>query len=124
MSKPYVYVASSWRNPLQPEVVAAVIAAGFDAYDFKNPAPGDHGFGWKQTGIDPADGLDAAKMRQMLASDAAVRGFALDLGGCASADACLLARWTEPARGYQIDDRDSRARYINSILADLYAVLQ
>lgn len=86
-----IYVASSWRNPNQPEVVAALRSAGFEVYDFKNPAPGDHGFGWKQTGHDPAAGVDAAKMRAMLESPAAVRGFGFDATACAEADACVLA---------------------------------
>ena len=41
----YVYVASSWRNPVQPTVVAALTAAGIDCYDFRNP-PGGTGFSW------------------------------------------------------------------------------
>lgn len=85
-----IYLASSWRNAHQPEVLAALRGAGFEVYDFKNPAPGDQGFGWRQTGIDPADGLNAAKMRGMLGSLAAVRGFGFDRDACAAADACVL----------------------------------
>jgi len=85
-----IYVASSWRNTHQPAVVARLRAEGHEVYDFKNPAPGDHGFGWKQTGHDPADGLDADTMRRMLVSDAAVQGFAFDRDACAAADACVL----------------------------------
>lgn len=43
----YVYVASSWRNPAQPAVCAALADAHIDHYDFKNP-PGGEGFSWKQ----------------------------------------------------------------------------
>lgn len=32
-----IYVASSWRNPYQPEVVAALRKAGHQVYDFRNP---------------------------------------------------------------------------------------
>lgn len=46
-----IYVASSWRNSIQPEVVKALRVAGHEVYDFKNPRPGNHGFGWSQ--IDP-----------------------------------------------------------------------
>jgi nucleoside 2-deoxyribosyltransferase len=46
-----IYVASSWRNQVQPSVVQALRAAGHEVYDFKNPAPGDHGFHWAQ--VDP-----------------------------------------------------------------------
>ena len=34
---PKIYVASSWRNPYQPEVVAALKKAGHEVYDFRNP---------------------------------------------------------------------------------------
>lgn len=86
-----IYLASSWRNHHQPEVLAALRGAGFEVYDFKNPAPGDKGFGWRQTGFDPKDGvLTADKMRGMLGAPAAVRGFGFDRDACAAADACVL----------------------------------
>lgn len=85
-----IYVASSWRNTHQPVVVATLREAGHEVYDFKNPAPGDHGFGWRQTGHDPAAGLDAAKMRAMLDAPAARRGFRFDAEACADADVCVL----------------------------------
>lgn len=50
----YVYVASSWRNPLQPAVVAALRAAGIDHYDFRNP-DGRTGFSWKDVTPPDAD---------------------------------------------------------------------
>jgi len=43
----YVYVASSWRNPMQPAVIAALQAAGIDCYDFRNPEGGT-GFSWSE----------------------------------------------------------------------------
>jgi hypothetical protein len=39
-----LYVASSWRNARQPEVVARLREAGHEVYDFRNPAPGNTGF--------------------------------------------------------------------------------
>lgn len=48
MTRPnYVYVASSWRNPIQPAVCAVLKAAGINHYDFKNP-PNGAGFGWEE----------------------------------------------------------------------------
>ena len=32
-----IYVASSWRNKYQPEVVTALRKAGHEVYDFRNP---------------------------------------------------------------------------------------
>lgn len=45
----YVYVASSWRCPIQPAVIAALKSVGIDHYDFRNP-PNGAGFGWEQVG--------------------------------------------------------------------------
>lgn len=47
MKPGYVYVASSWRNPMQTGVSAALRSAGIDHYDFKNP-PNGAGFGWRE----------------------------------------------------------------------------
>jgi hypothetical protein len=46
-----IYVASSWRNDIQPKVVDALRKAGHAVYDFKNPREGDKGFHWSE--IDP-----------------------------------------------------------------------
>jgi len=46
-----VYVASSWRNILQPGVVHAMRRLGHEVYDFKNPSKGNRGFHWSD--IDP-----------------------------------------------------------------------
>ncbi len=46
-----IYVASSWRNERQPEVVAALRADGHLVYDFKNPRPDDHGFHWSEIDV-------------------------------------------------------------------------
>ena len=44
-----IYVASSWRNKYQPEVVAALRAAGHEVYDFRNPEHNPGGFHWADT---------------------------------------------------------------------------
>jgi len=41
-----IYVASSWRNKYQPEVVAALRKAGHEVYDFRNPDDNPGGFHW------------------------------------------------------------------------------
>ena len=43
---PRIYVASSWRNKYQPEVVAALRKAGHEVYDFRNPKDKPGGFHW------------------------------------------------------------------------------
>ena len=41
-----IYVASSWRNAMQPAIVAALRRWGHEVYDFKNPAPNSIGSCW------------------------------------------------------------------------------
>lgn len=84
-----VYVASSWRNAIQPAVVAALRAAGLDVYDFRNPAPGDTGFSWRE--IDPNwMSWTPAQWREALKHPVAQKGFALDKSGMDRADCCVL----------------------------------
>ena len=83
-----VYVASSWRNDIQPLVVACLREAGHEVYDFKNP-PHDAGFGWEQINEDwqswtPGQWLDA------LSHPVAQAGFSADMGALEDCDACVL----------------------------------
>lgn len=50
-----IYVASSWRNPFQQEVVNILRDLGHEVYDFKNPPHGNGGFQWSD--IDPVKRL-------------------------------------------------------------------
>ena len=43
-----IYVASSWRNPIQPGIVEVLRRAGHEVYDFRNPSPGNKGFAWSE----------------------------------------------------------------------------
>lgn len=52
----YVYVASSWRNAMQPAVCAVLTAARIEHYDFRNP-PGGTGFSWKD--VEPPEAATA-----------------------------------------------------------------
>lgn len=56
-----IYLASSWRNEAQPEVLHALRMAGHETYDFRNPADnwrhpkaGDDSGGFRWSDIDPA----------------------------------------------------------------------
>lgn len=46
-----IYVASSWRNNVQPRVVEVLRNMGHEVYDFKNPKEGDKGFHWSEIAI-------------------------------------------------------------------------
>jgi hypothetical protein len=84
-----VYVASSWRNSLQPNIVAALRRRGLEVYDFRNPGPGDKGFGW--SAVDP-DWLTwkPADWRKALDHPIAQAGYASDRGGMDWAGCCVL----------------------------------
>jgi hypothetical protein len=84
-----IYVASSWRNDYQPEVVQLLRDAGHDVYDFRHPAPGDDGFHWAE--IDPAwRTWTPAQYRAALAHPLAQMGFAQDKLALQMADATVL----------------------------------
>lgn len=85
----YVYVASSWRNPLQQGIVHTLRAAGIDCYDFRNPAPGESGFAWSD--IDP-DWLtwSAEAYVKALQDPIAEHGFRRDFDAMEKADTFVL----------------------------------
>lgn len=67
MGRPeYVYVASSWRNPMQPGVVETLKAAGIDCYDFRNPEGGT-GFSWSEVKIDEPSAVFCSSCREPIA---------------------------------------------------------
>lgn len=84
-----IYVASSWRNARQPQVVNALQLDGHLVYDFRNPRPGDCGFAWSQ--IDPNwECWDPEKYRQALDHPIAKAGFASDFNAMKWADTFVL----------------------------------
>lgn len=84
-----VYVASSWRNDIQPEVVKALVDFGFYVYDFKNPVPGENGFRW--TEIDPEwQQWTPVKFREALRHPVAIEGFQRDMQALEQCDICVL----------------------------------
>lgn len=84
-----IYVASSWRNPFQADVVKALSFDGHAVYDFKNPRPGDRGFSWSE--IDP-NWLKWTAKQYVAALDhpIAKRGFASDFNAMKWADTFVL----------------------------------
>lgn len=95
----YVYVASSWRNELQPSVVERIRAASLDCYDFRNPKPGDHGFSWVDIeggNVDRSpkpkgsDLVSPHKYLEMISHPVAEEGFEADFNALKRADAVVL----------------------------------
>ncbi len=84
-----VYVATSWRNERQPEIVKALREEGHTVYDFRAPVPGDNGFHWSE--IDPEwKKWTPAEYRLQLDHPTAHRGFSHDMRALDTADAVVL----------------------------------
>lgn len=84
-----IYVASSWRNHLQPGIVHVLRRCGHEVYDFRHPAAGVSGFSWSE--IDP-QWLDwtSAQYREALKHPIAARGYAHDIDALRACEACVL----------------------------------
>lgn len=89
MSTKRIYVASSWRNPHQPDVVSALREVGFQVYDFRHPRPDNEGFAWSEIDAD-WQAWDAERFRTALAHPVAERGYSFDFEGMQWADTCVL----------------------------------
>ncbi len=86
-----IYVASSWRNPLQPHIVQLLRGDGHQVYDFRNPAPGNHGFDWKE--IDAGwQSWTPSQYREALMDPVAVEGYAQDFKAMEWAEAFVLVQ--------------------------------
>jgi hypothetical protein len=89
MASQKIYVASSWRNLLQPVVVTMLRGIGHEVYDFRNPAPGNKGFSWAQ--IDENwQSWSPAQYRDALRHPIAVAGYACDINALQACDTCVL----------------------------------
>ena len=94
-----LYVASSWRNSRQPDVVRALRELDHDVYDFRNPGTGacpdsvsgklDGGFHWSD--IDPAwEQWSVPQFTAGLEHPLAEAGFARNLLAMRWAEVCVL----------------------------------
>jgi hypothetical protein len=99
-----IYVASSWRNTIQPHVVHALRNFGHEVYDFKNPTeclPAKNavsGPEWKREILDQGfhwsellpEGWKPDQFRSALDFPTAKRGFEQDMDALETCDACVL----------------------------------
>ncbi len=84
-----IYVASSWRNLLQPAIVLALRRCGHEVYDFRNPAPGNNGFSWRE--IDPNwEQWTAKQYREAMKHPIAIAGYRHDIAALNTCDTCVL----------------------------------
>lgn len=84
-----VYVASSWRNLVQPGIVHILRACGHEVYDFRHPRPGNDGFRW--TEIDGGwQSWTPQQYRAALQHPIAREGYELDMAALRACDSCVL----------------------------------
>jgi hypothetical protein len=84
-----IYVASSWRNEYQPQVVQILRNSGHEVYDFRNPPNGDKGFAWSD--IDPNwQSWNTDDYKSALTHPRAEEGFNNDFDGMKWADCCIM----------------------------------
>jgi len=85
-----IYVASSWRNEHQPEVVRILREFGHEVYDFRNP-PGGTGFSWRQVSgaYVPGAPVSGELEIEMIEHPIAAAGYASDIGALNAADALV-----------------------------------
>lgn len=90
MTNRRIYVASSWRNAEQPAVVAALREQGHEVYDFRNPAPGQHGFSWSELDPDWLNWTPEAYIAKLTTHPRAAEGFRLDKDALDWCNTCVL----------------------------------
>lgn len=84
-----IYLASSWRNVLQPEMVALLREVGHEVYDFRNP-PNSSGFQWRDIGLEAANCTAEEYRRAVTTHPRAAQGFMADFAAMRWADVGLL----------------------------------
>lgn len=86
-----IYVASSWRNDLQLEIVATLRAEGHEVYDFHNLRDEDHGFHWSE--IDSGwRQWSSQSYREALKHPIAQAGFEYDMKALRECDAVVAVQ--------------------------------
>jgi hypothetical protein len=84
-----IYVASSWRNEYQEQVVEVLRSMGHEVYDFKNPPHGRGGFAWSDID-DNWQTWTTEEYRSALEHRIANDGFNSDFDGMKWADCCVM----------------------------------
>lgn len=84
-----IYVASSWRNTVQPEIINLLREKDYEVYDFRNPSPSNTVFQW--SAIDPDwKKWTPEQFRQGLKHEVALNGFYSNMSSLEECDVCVL----------------------------------
>ncbi len=105
-----IYVASSWRNQFQPEVVHSLRLEGHDVYDFRGSGDGwgcggdgPGGFSWSE--CDPnwqSWPDDIPRYLAALQHHRAVEGFYRDMNALLACDVCLMVMPCGPSASMEM----------------------
>lgn len=90
MNKKQIYLASSWRNPYQMDVLNTLrLYLDVEIYDFKHPADDVSGFSWKE--IDNGyEHWTTDEYIAILNHPISERGFNYDYDAMKNSDGCVL----------------------------------
>ena len=103
-----MYVASSWRNLIQPDVVKMLVEAGHDVYDFRNPFQNGTGFRWSDIASDWED-WSSEELIDGLEHPLASKGFKSDMDALDWAEAVVMVmpcgRSSHLELGYAVGQR-------------------
>jgi hypothetical protein len=83
-----IYLASSWRNPYQPQLVELLRQCGHQVYDFRNPSHST-GFKWSDIGLELPCTAESYRSA-LLSHPRAAQGFNADFAAMRWADTGLL----------------------------------
>mgnify|MGYP001171606185 CR=1 FL=1 len=84
-----MYVASSWRNVIQPDVIKILLDAGHEVYDFRNPCQSGTGFHWSDIASD-WEHWSPEKLIAGLEHPLASKGFRSDMDALDWAEAVVM----------------------------------
>lgn len=85
-----IYLASSWKNEEQPNLINQLLSEGHHVYDFRHPTPHIGGFAWSE--IDPDWKLwHTDQFAGIVQTDLrCAQGFTLDMHALRWCDTCIL----------------------------------
>ena len=86
-----IYLASSWRNQQQPDLIKLLRNAGHEVYDFRNPAPNNNGFRWSEIDREWLGWEPSVFAKLVVTHPIAAAGFKLDKDALDWCDTCVCA---------------------------------
>lgn len=94
-----IYVASSWRNNYQPEVVQKLRSLGHDVYDYKD----SEGFHWSEVNENWKQWVtDVDSYIEGLDHPCAIRGYNRDMKALSECDACIYVMPCGPSASMEL----------------------